>query len=177
MWVGTYVCVCAHRICFFASKSGFLLFVGVLLLLLCVTLWNVFFSFVALIRFLCYNPLCRIPFFSEKISEQEKLEELILRSQALTARKGLTDSSHDRWMDATVSESCDEEIQMVRSQPIVDFQCAAINIEGWLKKLQFISGLMDNLGCCLFFDAAALWQSREKTEEEEEWRGPRMGCK
>jgi hypothetical protein len=25
---------------------------------------------------------------------------------------------------------------------------------------------MDNLGCCLFFDAAALWQSREETEEE-----------
>jgi hypothetical protein len=33
-------------------------------------------------------------------------------------------------MDATVSESCDEEIQMVSSQPMVDFQCAAINIEG-----------------------------------------------
>jgi hypothetical protein len=59
----------------------------------------------------------------------------MLRSQALTAWKGLIDSSHDRWMDTTVSESCDEEIQMVGWQPIVGFQCAAINIEGWLKKL------------------------------------------
>jgi hypothetical protein len=98
----------------------------------------------------------------------------MLRSQALTAWKGLIHSSRDRWMDATVSESRDEQIQMVSRQPIVDFQYAAINIEGWLKKLQFIFGLTDNMGCCLFFLTLLHVSSHEKKHRrkrsEEEYR-------
>jgi hypothetical protein len=93
------MCVSVHtESAFLHQKSGFLLFVGcVVLVLVCCFVEGFFF-------FCCSHPIPMLQslvenslfYFSEKVSDQEKLEELMLRSQALSAWKGLIDSSHYR---------------------------------------------------------------------------------